>query len=250
VVIDWRSRLVRDGYVMFPGMVPSDRIQAARSLIDRDLREQTDPARQVEYDHQTYCRDILSEPEISGLLLDTPIRGILDEAIGFDNLEHGQAQIAIRRARNATRAEEPEPHIDGVATPYNGVTTPYISNFTALVGIYLSDVTQEFAGNFTVWPGSHVLLEEYFRARGPGAAEAGMPSPDLGPSRQLLCSSGDVVLCHYQLMHTAAANLSPIDRYAVYFRLWLRGIEKRRWELLTHIWRGWKIGPVDERGVS
>jgi ectoine hydroxylase-related dioxygenase (phytanoyl-CoA dioxygenase family) len=51
----------------------------------------------------------------------------------------------------------------------------------------------------------------------------------------------DVVLCHYQLAHAAAVNVSPNDRIAVYFRVWLKDIENRRWELLTNIWNGWRI---------
>jgi ectoine hydroxylase-related dioxygenase (phytanoyl-CoA dioxygenase family) len=52
---------------------------------------------------------------------------------------------------------------------------------------------------------------------------------------------GDVVLCHYELAHTAAVNVSDDDRYAVYFRLWLNDIDDRRWHLMTHIWDGWRL---------
>lgn len=37
-----------------------------------------------------------------------------------------------------------------------------ISTFTALLGVQLSDLTQEDGGNFIVWPGSHRLYEDYF----------------------------------------------------------------------------------------
>lgn len=49
---------------------------------------------------------------------------------------------------------------------------------------------------------------------------------------------GDAVLCHFSLAHAAAFNLSAFARYAVYFRLWLKDIEQRRWHLTTHIWDG------------
>jgi ectoine hydroxylase-related dioxygenase (phytanoyl-CoA dioxygenase family) len=52
---------------------------------------------------------------------------------------------------------------------------------------------------------------------------------------------GDVVLCHYQLAHTAAVNVSDGDRYSVYFRLWFTDIDERRWELMTDTWNGWRI---------
>jgi hypothetical protein len=43
------------------------------------------------------------------------------------------------------------------------------------------------------------------------------------------------------LAHTAAVNLSANDRIAIYFRVWLKEIENRRWELLTNIWNGWRV---------
>jgi len=55
-----------------------------------------------------------------------------------------------------------------------------------------------------------------------------------------MCGVGDVVFCHYQLGHSAAVNTTEIDRIAVYFRIWLRDLEDRRWEYLTNIWEGWK----------
>ena len=68
-----------------------------------------------------------------------------------------------------------------------------------------------------------------------------MPTVPLGEPVQLHTEPGDIVLCHYQLAHAAAANLSAADRYAVYFRLWLKDIESRRWALMTDIWQGWRI---------
>jgi ectoine hydroxylase-related dioxygenase (phytanoyl-CoA dioxygenase family) len=62
----------------------------------------------------------------------------------------------------------------------------------------------------------------------------------LGDPIQLFADPGDVVLCHYQLAHAAAVNLSSNDRIAVYFRVWLKGIAEQQWELLTNIWNGWR----------
>ena len=115
-----------------------------------------------------------------------------------------------------------------------------VSNFTALVGIYLSPVREQFAGNFTVWPGSHHVLEQHFREKGPDVLRNGMPHIPLGEPVQLMTEPGDVALCHYGLAHTAAVNLSAFDRYAVYFRLSLKDIEHRRWHLMTRIWDGWE----------
>jgi hypothetical protein len=242
MVEDWRIRLRRDGYVHFRGLCPETIVAAARLAIDRDLSENYDPSRQVEYDHRSYCPDLRGTPPILALLLDSGITAKLDEVIGFGRLGHDGGQIALRKAGNAPEPEPPEPHIDGFPSPFNGVpSSVLVSNFTALIGIYLSPVRTEFSGNFTVWPGSHRILEAHFRELGPKALRDGMPRIPLGEPVQLMTEPGDVALCHYGLAHTAAVNLSAMDRYAVYFRLWLKRIGYRRWHFMTHIWDGWRI---------
>lgn len=239
---DWRTRLRRDGYVHFRSLCPEKLVSAARFAIDRDLSTNYDPSRQIEYDHRSYCPDLRGAPPLTALLLDSGITAKLDEVIGFRRLGYDGGQIALRKAGNASAPDTPEPHIDGLPTPFNGVSSKVLySNFTALVGIYLSPVRKEFSGNFTVWPGSHHILEAHFRKYGPEALRNGMPCIPLGQPVQLMTEPGDVVLCHYSLAHTAAVNLSAADRYAVYFRLRLKGMRYRRWHLMTHIWDGWRV---------
>ena len=241
-VSDWRTRLHRDGYAMFRGLCAEPILLAARAAIDHDLATNYDAQRQLEYDNRSYCPDLRGTAVLLSLLLDSGIMAKLDEVIGSDKLGYDGGQIAVRRAGNARRPAPPEPHIDGLPAPFNGVPKgSLVSNFTALVGIYLSPVRAQFAGNFTVWPGSHHILEQHFRDMGPDALRNGMPRIPLGTPLQLMTEPGDIVLCHYELAHTAAVNLSAADRYAVYFRLWLKDIEQRRWHLMTHIWNGWKV---------
>ena len=246
---DWRTRFHRDGYAVFPGLCPQQLVHAARSAIDRDLTTNYDAGRQTEYDHRSYCPALIGSRPIMALLLNSGIGAKLDEIIGFDRLVRDKGQIALRRAGNAPKAYPPEPHIDGLPTPFNGVPPDIlVSNFTALVGVYLSPVRREFAGNFTVWPGSHHVLEQHFRDRGREALTGGMPRIPLGKPVQLMTEPGDVVLCHYGLAHSAAVNLSVADRYAVYFRLRLRQINDRnRWHFMTNIWEGIALSGVVAR---
>ncbi len=239
----WRTRLKRDGYVVFPKLCPQSLVAAARAAIDRDLAENFDPARQVEYDHQSYCPDLRGAPLLMALLLDSGISAKIDEVLGFGRLGYSHAQIALRRP-GATPGAAPlgPPHIDGLPTPHNGVPADVlVSNFTALVGVYLSAAPCEFSGNFAVWPGSHQILERHFRECGLEGLRQGMPEIPLGEPRQLMAEPGDVVLCHYQLAHSWVANHTDSNRYAIYFRLWFRDIDAHRFELLTDIWRGWRI---------
>ena len=238
---NWRELLRTNGYVVFPGLVPNSLTDAANEAVKLDLRENYNPARKIEYDNTSFCPELRDKRVITDLLEKSPLWKILDEAIGCENIEHDRGQIAIREAHNVDKIHPPEPHIDGIPTPLNGVTGNKITNFTALAGIFLTAQPGEFAGNFTVWPGSHHRLENYFRERGRQAQEEGMPQIELGEPTQLVCSTGDAVLCHYQLAHTAAVNTCDVNRIAVYFRIWLRGLENRRWHYLTNIWDGWKI---------
>lgn len=236
------ERLRQEGWVQFPGAVSSELVTIAHDAIKADCTHNYDPARQREYDNVSFCPDLRDTPPISKLLTDSTGRAVLDRVLGWHEIEFAPGQIAIRQAHNTDRPYPPVPHIDGTGTGANGraVRSP-ISNFTALLGVFLTKVDTEFAGNFTVWPGSHRRLEAHFRDRGPQAMHEGMPQIDLGQPVQLFANPGDIVLCHYQLAHAAAVNLSANDRIAIYFRVWLKGIEARRWELLTNIWDGWKI---------
>lgn len=134
---------------------------------------------------------------------------------------------------------EPMPHLDGMYTPTNGVPEGTIANFTALIGVYLSDLPTEGAGNFTVWPGTHRLYETYFRQHTPQSLLGGMPDVELPAARQITGSAGDAVLCHYQVAHGIAGNASPHIRYAVFFRLRHVDHEGTRWECMTDLWREW-----------
>lgn len=241
----WRENLLRDGYALFLGITPEPLIASALQAIQQDLKENYDEARKDEYDYISFCPDLRGTPVITNLLRQSPIWNILDEAIGVDNIGHDGGQIALRRAHNAPIEKVWNYHIDGVPEPHNGLKS--FSNFTALVGVYLSDTPKNFSGNFAVWPGSHEILEKYFRDNGPESMNMGMPKVELGEPTQLSTNVGDAVLCHYQLGHSVATNTSDVDRIAVYFRIWLNDIEQRRWELLTNIWNGWKICDSDCR---
>jgi ectoine hydroxylase-related dioxygenase (phytanoyl-CoA dioxygenase family) len=124
-------------------------------------------------------------------------------------------------------------------TPTNGVPKGTIRNFTALVGVILSEVTGPDTGNLVVWPGTHHIYEQYFRERGPQALLEGMPNVELPAPRHITGKPGDAVLCHYQLGHGIAGNGSPNIRYAIYFRLKHVDHDAIERECMTDIWREW-----------
>lgn len=233
------TNLISDGFAIFPQLIAPELVERARSAIDEDLRLRFDPARQSEYDNQSYCPDLRGTPPILDLLENSPMVGVLDEVLGLSAIDWDRGQVAIRRAHNVEEPEPPHPHIDGFGSGKNGLDEGRVYSFTCLVGIFLTETARDFAGNFTVWPGSHRTYEQYFRARGERALTEPMPQLKLGAPRQIHAKPGDAILCHYQLAHAAAVNTSDFDRIAIFFRIWLRDLDAHRWHRLTNIWDGW-----------
>jgi hypothetical protein len=250
---NWVTDLIREGYVHFPGLIDAHTIAAARAVIDADLAVNYDPARKPEYDSRSFCPDVLGTPPIVALNEHPGVRAKIGALLDLDNVVFdNRGQVAIRQAHNTNQNFPPHPHIDGFPAPNNGVEANHIQPFALLVGVFLSEVDREFAGNFTVWPGSHYLYEKHFRERGALAPKEGMPELSLGQPRQLMGSPGDVVLCHYQLGHSAAVNTSDNDRYAAFFRNNYKDLSE--WESphrseavlrhLANLWDGWKVQPA------
>jgi hypothetical protein len=239
---NWRVSLVEHGYAHLPRRVPAPLVAAARAAIDEDLRQRYDAAREREYSSRTYCPKLRGPRPIMDLLERSPVRALVDDALGLDAVEWDRGQIAIRWAHNTDREHPPDPHLDGFPTDANGLPAGRVSSHTATLGVFLTTTPRPFAGNLTVWPGTHRLYERHFRERGPRALVEGPPALALGEPLQLQCEAGDVVLLHYELAHTAAVNTSDVDRIAVYFRLALRDLAAQRWQSLADLWRGWRVG--------
>lgn len=235
-----RRAIFEDGYALIPGVVPAGKVAAALRAINASLGEEgIDPERLVTFRAQSYCPEITGSAAILDLLTGTPLWSLAESVIGAGSLVPvGHGQIALRFPTSGS-AGEVHPHIDGMYTPHNGVKKGTIANFTALVGVYLSDTPSENAGNFTVWPGSHRRYAQYFAQAGPRALLEGMPPVELAAPRQLTPRAGDAVLSHYQIGHGIAPNVSGNIRYAVYFRLSRQGHEAVSLDVMTDLWREW-----------
>lgn len=175
----------------------------------------------------------------------TPLRKAVGQLLGGEDRVPfiPAAQIALRFPGDfcidgAAESLSPVPwwssawHIDGLHQP------PAIDNFTLLIGVALSDVLDDFAGNLAVFPRSHHVLQDYFQREGFEEAKRGLTNlPKLGFADpvQVKLRAGDAVIAHYQLAHTIAPNLSAHVRVMVYFRVKLhQGFNP---ESMLAIWR-------------
>jgi hypothetical protein len=241
LTVGQKQSLIRDGFVVLPGAVPHELVDAALRAINASLGDTgVDPAQLATFRARSYCPELQDTPVIADLVQASSVWGLAESAIGPGQLGPlGPGQIALRFPTSEP-PRLPHPHLDGMYTPTNGVPKGTIRNFTALVGVVLSDVPHADMGNLTVWPGSHLAYEQYFRDRGPEALLEGMPDVPLADPQQLTGHPGDAILCHYQLGHGIAHNSSPHIRYAIYFRLRHVDHDRVHWECMTDIWREWK----------
>lgn len=234
-----RDSLRDRGYVVLPGALPKARQEAALRAINASLGRGLRPEDVSHFRARSFCPELQKTDVILDLFRNTVASRVATSLVGSDGLERvTTGQIALSFPSDEA-PKPPYPHLDGMYTPDNGVPAGSVLSFTMLAGIVLSDVTTPEAGNLVVWPGSHRVLEDYFRAKGPKSLLAGMPDVDLGRPEAVLARAGDVVLSHYQLAHTGGPNTSPHIRYAVYFRLKRKGHDRWKWECMTDVWREW-----------
>ncbi len=238
---DQKQTLFERGLVKLPGVVPQERVHAALRAINAYIGQNgIDPDELTKYRAQSYCPGLGKEPVIADLFNATPIKALAESAIGAGKIRPvTSGQIALRFP-SPEPPREPKPHIDGMYSPANGVPEGEIRNFTALVGVFLSDLPGPYAGNFTVWPGTHHRYERYFREQGPQSLLRGMPPIEMPEPEQFTGRAGDAALVHYQLAHGIAGNAAPHTRYAIFFRLTHVDHDSMKWEAMTDIWREWE----------
>jgi hypothetical protein len=234
-----KTEIYEQGYVQLPGVVPRVMVDAALRAINHSFGEGMDPALLNQFRSRSYCPELQAQEVITGLFNQTPAKALAESAIGTIK-PVGGGQIAVRFPGMQDPPGELRGHLDGMHSPHNGVPKGEIRNFTMLAGVVLSEVKTPFAGNLTLWPGSHHVYEQYFRQRGPEALLEGMPPVELGPPVQVMAEPGDVVLVHYQVKHGAAPNVSPHPRYAIYFRLAHVDHDQHKREAMQDIWLEWE----------
>ena len=218
-----KQTLYDQGFVNFPGIIPRELVDRALRAINASLGSQgIDPNYLTKFRAQSYCPELTTSPVITGLINESPVWPLAESAIGVGKIRPVKGgQIALRFP-SMEQPGEPHAHIDGMYTPTNGVPKGTIANFTALVGVLLSDLPQPYSGNLAVWPGTHRSFETYFRERGPQSLLEGMPQVEMPEPVQI------------------TGNGSPNIRYAIYFRLSHVDHDNLHWECMTDIWREWE----------
>lgn len=233
-----------DGYLIIPGVVPKVLIDAALKAVNHSIGTVGLGGEDMENNRSAFfCAELLEAPVILDLYNKTPVIEIAEELMGKGNVQ------PVTRAKPYPRfplapGEEPPPlrgHLDGIGSGTNGMAKgEYRRGFTAFAVVYLADLTESYAGNFTVWPKSHRAYESYFREVGYEVLAQGMPRIDLPEEPVMVtANAGDLILAHHQIFHTGGPNTSPNVRQAVIARLQHKDVQEIKYDAYKDIWREW-----------
>ena len=186
---------------------------------------------------------------------DTPFHGWCGH---LDGLWNGAGPVpAIERPMTRTERKKwyQDPARNGCSRSYEG-TGMNITNFTALVGVALSDQRKEGVGNLGLLKGAHLKMGEFFRWQdaqggplgpdGPGWPREHFEAPNghglrhypdqlrdaykrsaevtpdgrLWPKPTLMkLAPGDAVIVHFATPHSASRVDGPDPRHMIYFRV-------------------------------
>jgi len=243
-----KRHFVDEGYVVVPDVMDPTHVDAALRAINAALGNGgADRITNYVFEGHEACDPLQHDAVLLGLLDETSALSLAEQLTEPGALVTPSCcQLATKFPHLGDRYPA-IPHLDGIPNGTNGLPPHTLYPFTLLVGVFLSDAPTPDCGNLVVWPGSHRVVEQYahdhpegwFDERGYGPPPIGIPDFGLGDGVEVGVHRGDVVLAHYQLVHTGGCNLSPHIRYAVYFRLEHRD-QVYDWSSYRDLWRGYK----------
>lgn len=238
-----KTELHDNGFLLLPGAVAPELVNRALQTINYKLGEGISPENLAIYKAQSFFPEMQGEKIITDLFNASSVRPTLQALLGENNVpETTGGQLALRFPREPGTEPKPAgPHIDGIYSPNNGVPKGSLRSFTALVGVFLTDINADYAGNLSVWPGSHRKMEAYFRENGIDALlnEGRTPTLDYGEPLQIQAKAGDAIIAHYQLLHGVTMNIAPMPRFATFFRVTHPLHRENRMKCLTNLWLEW-----------
>ena len=237
-----------EGYLVIPGAVSRLMVETARQAINHEMgRGEANPFPRIN-----------STPVITDLFNQSPAFPLLESALGIGNLlpcKTGAIKLNYPRPLTAGSGNNYSReigwgrpgggHLDGikaVGDRLRGLREDgtYRRNFTAFAVVYLNDMLEPDAGNFTVWPGSHHYFEDYFKEHGHKVLDDHMPHVEMPIDPvQTTGEAGDLVLAHHMLVHTGSSGSSPNIRYAIIFRPQHVDLVRIGFDAFTDIWIEW-----------
>jgi ectoine hydroxylase-related dioxygenase (phytanoyl-CoA dioxygenase family) len=209
----------RDGFVLIPGVLSAEEVEAARDGIDR-LRpigfdylesEKRSPPR-LDHFKCVFNRDRLWLPYV-----DRP--GIIELA---ERVMGGDCHmIGMSAWRNHPGYDNPRVHVDQLMMelPEAVFRDPsfHLPIWAATAHYYLSDISIDLCP-------THVIRGSHRSGRGPQGNETSWNGNELEP---VLCRAGDVLLFRSEVWHAGGSNRSDRIRYLLQVHYARRGFAQR-----------------------
>ncbi len=238
-----KKTFIEQGFLKVEQVVPQVFINRALRAINHSLgqgRETTDIAK---LNSQSWCPELGQTEIIHDMFNRSPAFSLAEDLLGPDNVlpcYHGQVPPRFPQdiEKDATNVKINRGHIDGIGSGINGIPLgEYHRGFTCLCVVLLSNLPEDFMGNFSVWPKSHHAVSQHLIEHGHEVLAQGMPEIN-NPEPMHMCKgqAGDVIFAHQLLKHAAAPNLSPFIRYAAIFRVCHKNIKGHENDLYEDMW--------------
>jgi hypothetical protein len=185
-----------------------------------------------------------SHPDVRATLTDTPIQDMAEELVGKDTLQVSNYTFAKPVYPTGKPSEEwvsPEHgHLDG-----HGLIDGSVQPFTVAVTVNLAEVKPK-AGGFTIWPGTHRRVHEYFRNHSILSGMKSLQDEDgnwdnLPEAVENPGPPGAVVFWHNKMMHSAGNNCGQDIRLACVSRFSRKDLNEIQFEMPEDMWKYWAI---------
>ncbi|NKB70656.1 MAG: hypothetical protein GKR89_26600 [Candidatus Latescibacteria bacterium] len=229
------------GFLVKPNLLQPELIDRAVDVLWRHIdADRNDPSTWVNAGPKGNlpCSD---HPDIVATLHDTPIYDHVEELAGKDRLTPpGKPLCKMIYPSGDSLADWRAPgrgHLDGYTV--EGVA----GTFTVGATVNISDI-QPKGGGFTVWPGTHLRVADYFqrhsllngweinRGKVPELADLPEPVECVGPP-------GTVVFWHHYMLHRAGVNCRGDIRMAFVSRFNFRNLREIMFDLPDDLWGPW-----------
>lgn len=220
-----KKHFVEFGFIKLDQIVPQPLISAALRAINTALCCEGAIGQNPNTGGVQYCEGVGGSAAIQDLMYATPAWTAVQQLLGRGRAKKvNGAQIALRPPQEGMDSRNMPEFTPGHQWHIDGMGQGKHSPFTLLVGFTLSAVPEVNMGNFTLFPGSHKILqplvkEQVRQKSGLFSNENAEGKPDIGLGKQVIAQAGDVVMCHQKLAHRGGPNGSDGIRYQVYFRV-------------------------------
>jgi ectoine hydroxylase-related dioxygenase (phytanoyl-CoA dioxygenase family) len=236
-----KLEFIENGFLVVRNAVPQELISRALRSINSAMGASLDEGRNG-FQSGSYVPDLCGSPVITDLVNATNVFPMVESLVGEGYVAVAdRGQIALRFPMFT---DDPPPlrgHIDGQWGKNPEVPVgDFGPNFTVLVGVMLSELSEQYAGNFTVWPATHELYAKHFQKHGADAFLKGIRKIASPPPIQIEGKSGDTIFAHSLLAHCAAPNLAQSIRYALFFRMKSKTRDRFSGRRLTDPWVDFK----------